>query len=262
VIEQSLFFVTPLAPTSTQPGEAALETYSNLRFEPAQCPPAHHFIIDAIEGGQLKIAATEGFKLKSGRLSPYFFNSGLYVGARELAKLTERYADKLYDVYGQALNGSVLFGPPYKGIALANCTAVQLYGFHSIEVFVASNRKEAKDHGEGGILMGADMEDCNVIVIDDVITNGASKRDAVGHILEAKGKLMGGAIAFDRQERGKDTSLSGAQEFEKEFGVQMLAIATFTDLIDVFATYPAENGELYEGILKKLTDYRDEYGAK
>lgn len=239
-----------------------METYSDLNFEPRPGPDGHLFVIDAIENGQLKIAATEGFPLKSGRISPYFFNSGLYVTGPELARLTEQYANKLNEVYGEKLNGCVLFGPPYKGIALANVTAVQLYGFHDREVLVASNRKEKKEHGEGGLLMGAEMYGRNVIIIDDVITDGGSKRDAIELVRAAGGNVIGGIIAFDRQERGKDTELSGAQQFEKEFGVPMHAIATFADMIQVFQTYPAaDREELYDGITPKLIEYRDQYGA-
>lgn len=247
--------------------EQFMETYSGLNFEPRGLPPNHHFIVDAIEGGQLKIAATEGFESKSGRISPYFFNSGLYVKGSELTKIAQRYANTLVEVHGNRLEGCVLFGPPYKGIALANATAIQLYDFHMIDVLVASNRKEPKLHGERGVLMGADMAGKNVIIIDDVITNGTSKRDAVQHIRSTGGHLMGGIIAFDRQEKGtgKDgemLELSGAQEFQKEYGCPMHSIATFADLITVFETYPAEEGDLHAAIASKLKVYRDQYGAK
>jgi orotate phosphoribosyltransferase len=222
-------------------------------------PTEHEFIMYATENGQL-LFPVNGTTLKSGRLSPYFFNAGNFNDGLEMWELGHLYAMKLVTAYPDMDENFILFGPPYKGIALANATAMVLYHKYKIRVGITSSRKEAKDHGEGGILMGADMSDCEVIIIDDVITDGASKRDAVKLVQEAGGEVVGGIIAFDRQERGKESAASGAEEFQKEFGVPMHSIANFKNLLEVFATYPGPSGELYESIRMSLMKYRDCYG--
>lgn len=222
---------------------------------------SQQFVLDAIARGALTFPVG-GRKLKSGRISPYFFNSGLYCDGESLCALAEAYAETLTEQYND-LEGYVLFGPAYKGITLVAATAMYLYDQHAIKVFVANNRKEAKDHGEGGVLMGAvKMAGTKVIVMDDVITTGESKREAVELIRAASGEVFGGIIAFDRQERGEKSDLSGAQEFEKEFGVSMDSIADLSVLIDVLEIYPDKQGVYHRGILSALLAYRAEYGVK
>ena len=169
------------------------------------------------------------FTLKSGRTSPYFFNAGLLHQGSHLTTLAE--------TYSAAINAStvgpfdVLFGPAYKGIPLAAITAVELYRSHGRDVGYAFNRKEAKDHGEGGSLVGAPLKGQRVLVLDDVITAGTAIREAVAIIQAAGGTLVGIVESLDRQERGRESSGSAVQEIEREFGVPVVAVMTMRDII-------------------------------
>ena len=166
------------------------------------------------------------FALKSGRTSPYFFNAGLFDSGAALATLGECYADAL-DASGLAFD--MLFGPAYKGIPLATTLAVAL-ARRGRDVPVAFNRKEAKTHGEGGVLIGAPVRG-RVLIVDDVITAGTAIRESLRLIADAGAQACGVLIALDRQERGQVGLRSAAQEVTAEFGLPVVAIAGLDDLL-------------------------------
>jgi orotate phosphoribosyltransferase len=191
------------------------------------------------------------FTLKSGRVSPYFFNAGLFDSGAALAGLGECYADCL------AANGlafDMLFGPAYKGIPLATTLAVALAA-RGRDVPVAFNRKEAKAHGEGGLLIGAPVAG-RVLIIDDVITAGTAIRESLAIIRAAGGIACGVAIALDRQERGQVGALSAAQEVAMEFGLPVIAIAGLADLLALADERPELSAHKSE-----LVAYRARYGS-
>jgi orotate phosphoribosyltransferase len=190
------------------------------------------------------------FKTKAGRLSPYFFNAGLFDDGDSLARLADFYARA---ILASGLAVDVIFGPAYKGIPLAAATAVALAGKGRNLPF-AYNRKEAKDHGEGGTLVGAPLAG-RVLIIDDVISAGTSVRESVELIRSAGATPGGVVIALDRQERGQG-ALSAVQEVEQSYGIPVIAVATLHDLID----YLAGNPEL-EQVLPAVSRYREQYGV-
>jgi orotate phosphoribosyltransferase len=166
------------------------------------------------------------FTLKSGRVSPYFFNAGLFDSGAALATLGAAYAQAATD---SGISFDMLFGPAYKGIALATATAVALAKLHNRDVPVAFNRKEAKDHGEGGVLIGAPLQG-RVLIVDDVISAGTAIRESLA-LIRANGATPAGVlIALDRQERGQGTR-SAAQEIALEFGTPVVAIARLDELL-------------------------------
>lgn len=191
------------------------------------------------------------FTLKSGRTSPYFFNAGLIDSGAALARLGRAYAATAVE---SDLAFDMLFGPAYKGIALAAATAIALAGEHGRDLPFAFNRKEAKTHGEGGNLIGAPLRG-RVLIVDDVITAGTAIRESLQIIREQGAVAAGVLIALDRQERGQG-SLSAAQEVTAEFGIPVLAIARLADLL----TLTAERPELAEQ-QPRLEDYRRRYGV-
>jgi orotate phosphoribosyltransferase len=191
------------------------------------------------------------FTTKAGRLSPYFFNAGLFHTGDSLLTLTQFYAQTLLHT-GMAFD--VLYGPAYKGIPLAAGTAIALaHQGHSLPF--AFNRKEAKDHGEGGDIIGAPLQG-KVLIIDDVISAGTSVRESVERIRAAGATPAGVLIALDRQERGSD-GRSAVQEVEARYGLPVWAIATLDDLI----TYLA-NERFFADDLRKIRDYRAKYGIQ
>ncbi len=185
----------------------------------------------ALEIGALEIIP-EGRKLKSGRLSPYFFNSGLFTTGRTLNVLLSayRWAWGTHPILGAIPSQvEVVYGPAYKGIPLA--AGLSLLNPSLWHLGYAFNRKEAKDHGEGGTIIGAAMEGKRVLLIDDVMTSGMSSAEAV-EIVQAHGGIpVGALIAFDRQEVGQDGKLSAVQEFEQKFGIPVAAAATLEDFL-------------------------------
>ena len=191
------------------------------------------------------------FTLKSGRVSPYFFNAGLFDSGAALATLGRAYAETAANA---AVRFDMLFGPAYKGIVLAAITAAALAEHHSRDVPFAYNRKEAKDHGEGGTLVGAPLRG-RVLIVDDVITAGTAIRESLALIRAHGAEPAGVLIALDRQERGQG-AMSATQELEAEFGIPAIAIARLGDLL----TYTADKAELAEH-RQRLADYRARYGA-
>ncbi|MGR5319956.1 orotate phosphoribosyltransferase [Vibrio sp. PNB22_3_1] len=205
------------------------------------------FIEFALEKQVLKFGE---FTLKSGRKSPYFFNAGLFNTGRDLARLGRFYAAALAD---SGIEFDVLFGPAYKGIPIATTTAVALADHHDIDTPYCFNRKEAKDHGEGGNLVGSVLEG-RIMLVDDVITAGTAIRESM-EIIQANGAdLAGVLVAIDRQEKGKG-ALSAIQEVERDFGCAVISIVSLSDLI----TYLEEKGDATEH-LDAVKAYRAEYG--
>jgi orotate phosphoribosyltransferase len=190
------------------------------------------------------------FTLKSGRKSPYFFNAGLFNSGRDLARLGEFYAAALVD---SGLQYDVLFGPAYKGIPIASATAVQLAEKHDQDVPWCFNRKEAKDHGEGGNLVGSALKG-KIMLVDDVITAGTAIRESMDLIQKNGAELAGVLIALDRQEKGK-SDLSAIQEIQRDYQAPVIAIITLGDLITYLATQPAMAEHL-----EQVKGYRTQYG--
>jgi len=199
---------------------------------------------------QLGVLRFGEFKLKSGRLSPYFFNSGLFNSGHALWKLGQSYAAAIRQAN---LEFDVLFGPAYKGIPLVSTTAVALADQHSRSYPWSFNRKEAKDHGEGGNIVGAPLKG-RVLIIDDVITAGTAIRESVELIRAAGATPVGVVIALDRQERGQ-TAQSAVQEVEQALGLPVTSILKLADLI---AHLKAGGDAAQLGALQR---YRDMYGV-
>ncbi|MGL4206542.1 MAG: orotate phosphoribosyltransferase [Aeromonadaceae bacterium] len=190
------------------------------------------------------------FTLKSGRKSPYFFNAGLFNSGRDLARLGRFYAAALAD---SAIDYDVLFGPAYKGIPIASATAVQLAEIYDQDIPWCFNRKEAKDHGEGGNLVGSPLQG-RIMLVDDVITAGTAIRESMDIIKANGAELAGVLIALDRQEKGKG-ELSAIQEVERDYQAKVIAIIQMGDLIN----YLAEKPEMAEQ-LAAMQAYRAQYG--
>jgi orotate phosphoribosyltransferase len=192
------------------------------------------------------------FTLKSGRISPYFFNAGAFASGGALATLGRCYA---HCIMQSKVPFDVLLGPAYKGIPLAAATAVALAEHHALDVPFAYNRKEAKSHGEGGTLVGAPLRG-RVLVIDDVITAGTAVREVIGMIRAAGAELAGVVIGLDRQERGAGQQ-SAVQELALSEGVQVLSIVNMGHIID----YLAAAEHVPAGALDAMQQYREQYGV-
>ena len=205
------------------------------------------FVDFAIRAGVLRFGE---FRTKAGRLSPYFFNAGLFCDGALLGELSGFYARA---ALASGIAFDMIFGPAYKGITLAAATAVALAGLgHNVPF--CFNRKEAKDHGEGGNIVGAPLAG-RALIIDDVITDGASKREAIEIIRAAGATPAGVLIALDRQERGQG-ELSATQEVSRDFGLPVTAIAT---LADILATLRGRAGE--SGNIERIEAYRARHGV-
>jgi len=200
---------------------------------------------DALRFGQ--------FTLKSGRVSPYFFNAGRFDTGLALAELGNCYADAI-DAAGIAYDQ--LFGPAYKGIPLATAIACE-FSHRGRNLPLTFNRKEAKDHGEGGTLIGADMAGKRILIVDDVITAGTAIREALAIIREAKGIPAGIVVALDRQEiASEEDRRSAAQAVSAETGIPVIAVANLADLL----AFASGNPELV-GYREPLLAYRARYGS-
>ncbi|RNF83888.1 orotate phosphoribosyltransferase [Montanilutibacter psychrotolerans] len=194
------------------------------------------------------------FTLKSGRVSPYFFNAGLFNSGAALAELASCYADAI-DAAGVEFD--LLFGPAYKGIPLATALACE-YARGGVDLPVAFNRKEAKAHGEGGSLIGAPLQGRRVLIVDDVITAGTAIREALAIIAEAGGEVAGIVIALDRQEAVDPGSSrrSAAETVAAEQGLPVIAVATLHDLLE----FTGANDDFAEQ-RERLLAYRETYGS-
>src|SRR3954469_18761103 len=205
------------------------------------------FVEFAIAAGVLRFGE---FKTKAGRLSPYFFNAGLFDDGAKLAGLGRFYAQA---ALASGIGFDMLFGPAYKGITLAAVTAVALAGLgHNVPF--CFNRKEAKDHGEGGSVVGAPLKG-RVLIVDDVITDGGAKREAIEFIRAAGATPAGVLIALDRQERGQG-SQSATQELTRDYGVPTAAIATLADILATLDGKP--DGRQH---VERIEQYRRQFGA-
>lgn len=217
---------------------------------------AQAFVRFALEQGVLRFGE---FKTKSGRLSPYFFNAGLFNHGGSVGRLGQFYAQALTD---SGLNFDMLFGPAYKGIPLATAAAIALSGLPTAparSVPFAFNRKEAKDHGEGGVLVGAPLRG-KVVVIDDVITAGTSVRESVTLIRAAGARPAAVLIALDRMERagaeGALSAHSAVQEVEQTYGIPVISIASLTDVMALL-----EGDATLAEYRDAVGTYRDRYGV-
>jgi orotate phosphoribosyltransferase len=190
------------------------------------------------------------FTLKSGRTSPYFFNAGLFNTGRDLARLGQFYAAALL---AAKIDYDLLFGPAYKGIPIATTTAVALADKYDIDKPYCFNRKEAKDHGEGGSLVGSPLVG-KVMLVDDVITAGTAIRESMQIIQAAGAELAGVLIALDRQEKGQG-ELSAIQEVERDYGCQVVSIVSLADLVE----YLKDRSDMAEH-LAYIQQYRASYG--
>jgi orotate phosphoribosyltransferase len=206
------------------------------------------FLAFAIDAGVLRFGE---FTLKSGRVSPYFFNAGLFNSGGHLARLGRFYAQTIVD---SGIQFDVLFGPAYKGIPLAAATGIALADHHNIDVPYCFNRKEIKAHGEGGNTVGAPLEG-RILIIDDVITAGTAIRESLTLIDEAGAQAVGVVIALDRQERGQGQR-SAIQEVEQDIGLSVTAIVSLTELCDFLLDKP----DYHESMLA-VESYRKEYGV-
>ncbi|MCC6074936.1 orotate phosphoribosyltransferase [Pseudomonas sp. GCM10022188] len=205
------------------------------------------FIRFAIERGVLRFGE---FTLKSGRTSPYFFNAGLFNSGLALARLGRFYAEA---VQASGIDFDVLFGPAYKGIPLAGATAIALAEQHDRDLPWCFNRKEAKDHGEGGTLVGAPLTG-RALIVDDVITAGTAIREVM-QIIQAQGAQAAGVlIALNREERGQG-ELSAIQEVERDFGIPVVSIVSLSQVLE----YLAEDAGLQQH-LPAVQAYRAQYG--
>jgi orotate phosphoribosyltransferase len=191
------------------------------------------------------------FTLKSGRESPYFFNAGLFNSGRALAELGRCYAQTIQHA---GIDFHMLFGPAYKGIPLVATTAVALADHHDRDTPWCFNRKEAKDHGEGGNLVGAPLTG-RVLIVDDVMTAGTAIRESMSLLTAAKAEAAGVMIALDRQERGR-SALSAVQEVEQSLGIPVISIVRLDDLL----AFLTERPDLAVH-MKAVQIYRDRYGT-
>lgn len=212
-------------------------------------PYQQAFLEFALQQGVLRFGE---YTLKSGRLSPYFFNAGLFQTGAALSRLGQFYAQAIVE---SGIHFDMLFGPAYKGIPLAASVAIALYEQHGLDYPYAFNRKEAKDHGEGGTIVGAALKG-RVLVIDDVMTAGTAIREAAIIVSGQGASLAGVAISLDRQERGQRV-LSAVQEVEKNFGVPVISIVGLNNVIQHVREQIAE-----PQLLAAIQSYRQQYGVE
>ena len=227
----------------------------NMNAANAQTSPlAQDFVRFALEAGVLRFGE---FKTKAGRLSPYFFNAGLFDDGAKLGRLAGFYARRLIE---SGIEFDMLFGPAYKGIPLAAAVAIELARLGRNVPF-AYNRKEAKDHGEGGTLVGAPLQG-RVLIVDDVMSAGTSVRESIAMIAAAGATPAGVAIALDRQEKaseaGVDMQWSAVQYVQGQLQLPVAAIATLQDLLHYLQSTASEELAPH---LQRVTAYRERYGV-
>ncbi|KAK9466342.1 phosphoribosyltransferase-like protein [Lipomyces arxii] len=205
-----------------------------------------------------KILTFGDFTLKSGRKSPYFFNSGFFCAGDVLAAVAESYAQTIIDA-GDSLDFDIIFGPAYKGIPLAAVTIVKLAEKDPVKygkLQYAYNRKEKKDHGEGGNTVGGSLKGKRVLILDDVMTAGTAIRESMQILTAEQGTFAGVLLILDRQERMVDYEHSMIDQVKKEYGVPVVSIITLDDIVQ-FA-----KGKLPESDIQKIEDYRSQFSAK
>lgn len=213
-------------------------------------PYQKEFIEFALANDVLRFGS---FTMKSGRVSPYFFNAGMFKDGEAFARISDFYARAIHDDFQADFD--LLFGPAYKGIPLATCASIGLRNNFNTNVAVSFNRKEAKDHGEGGMVIGTPLKDKRILLVDDVITAGTTIRESVELATKEGGKIIGIVIALDRQERGLRSNRSAIQEIEQEFGVKVVSIIKLDDLVE----YLSGKGEAE--YLPSILQYRLEFSA-
>lgn len=211
-------------------------------------PYQQAFLDFAMQQGVLRFGE---YTLKSGRISPYFFNAGLFQTGSALSRLGQFYAQAIVE---SGLQFDMLFGPAYKGIPLAAAVSIALYEKHGLDYPYAFNRKETKDHGEGGTIVGAALKG-RVLVIDDVMTAGTAIREAAAIVAGQGAQLAGVAISLDRQERGQG-KLSAVQEVKANFGVPVISIVGLQNVIQ-----HVQNQVSDAGLLTAIQTYRQQYGV-
>src|ERR1700739_3417638 len=218
----------------------------------------HEYQLTFIELALAREALRFGqFRLKSGRDSPYFFNAGLFSDGEAAAVLGRCYAAA---VVRSGLEFDMLFGPAYKGIPLATAAAIGLAAHHGLSVPYAYNRKEAKEHGEGGLVVGAPLHG-RVLIVDDVITAGTAVRESLELIRRAGAEPVGVALALDREERGQG-DLSAVQELERDEGLKCVSIVTLSDLIEALTASSGAAPSVSAEQLTQLRAYRARYGVR
>lgn len=212
------------------------------------------FIRFMVQNGVLKFGE---FTLKSGRLAPYFINTGNYKTGKQLAKLGQYYAACIQE---NGLEAETLVGPAYKGIPLSVATAIALYHDYEKEMNYCFDRKEVKDHGEGGLFVGKQLVDGEkVIIIEDVMTSGKALREILPKLeAAAKVEVVGMIISVDRKEKGLTSELSAVAEAKKEFGIDVYSVVTMDDIIEAIETGVIDGKEH----LPAMYNYRNTYGAK
>ncbi|KAJ1917027.1 hypothetical protein H4219_003436 [Mycoemilia scoparia] len=209
------------------------------------------------------------FTLKSGRLSPYFFNAGKFDTGKSLSQLGKYYAHAIVDqIKNSGLRFDGLFGPAYKGIPLVSATsiALSLVGEQDSEIDVGPvpytfNRKEKKDHGEGGSIVGADIKGKRVLIIDDVITAGTAIRESFEIIKAAGGEVAGVVVAIDRQEKGKDTDKSAIQEIRSQYNIPVITVVDLASIVKYLEEQKTEKETDNTELIERMKEYRKTYGA-
>ncbi|QIW10663.1 orotate phosphoribosyltransferase [Francisella sp. LA112445] len=207
------------------------------------------FIEFALESKVLKFGE---FTLKSGRISPYFFNAGLFNSGSQLATLADYYAQKIAQ---SNIKYDVLFGPAYKGIPLVAAISTVLALKYNIDIPYAFDRKEAKAHGEGGVFVGADMTDKKVLLVDDVMTAGTAFYESYDKLKTINAEIAGVVLSIDRQEKAKDSNISATKKISQDFNIPVLAVTNFESIFE----YVKEN--LDKEMINKFKDYRKKYGS-
>lgn len=207
------------------------------------------FLDFAINSGVLKFGQ---FTLKSGRSSPYFFNTGLFNSGAGLAQLGRYYARAILQ---SGIEFDMIFGPAYKGIPLAAATTIALADHHGLDIPYAFDRKEAKDHGEGGNIVGAPLTG-RVLIIDDVITSGLSAGYSIDLIREHGATAAGFVVSLDRKEKMPGSSISALQSLQQEQSLPVFSIATLDDLVELLNQDPEKTATL-----SAITSYREQYGC-
>lgn len=224
---------------------------------------AENFVRYALKIGAMELVP-RGRKLKSGRISPYFFNSALFNTGETLTELAEAYVET-GKITLRVANVDVIFGPAYKGIPLATVMTTVMYEKYGANIGFAFSRKEEKDHGEGGITVGYPLTGKKVCIVDDVMTTGTSSGKAADIIRVNGGTPVTCIIAFDRQERGDRGDLSAVEEFERDYEIPVCSVATLTDLITVLekdtnSDVPHPTIPNGESALEQILTYRKKYG--